>query len=141
MQRNAQLQDETHASMKRPSENPFRAIVTGVVIGAALAVVLTPVMEQPLIAIADASYSKTGCTSFGPSFWTFSVFFTLVNSGNANGVGQILFSDHQGPITDTKVETTYLISQGGQAALAFEFNSTDCRAWVPTVALISITKA
>ncbi len=93
-------------------------------------------LRQPRITLTEASFSRVPCGFFGTS-QTYSFFFTLVNSGDADGIANVQF------LLDgiNMANVDYFVPAGSSVEKSANLEVGGCGARTPGILLAGFRKA
>ena len=113
------------------------AIVAAIIIVALVIAVpfVQDALSQPRITVTETSFERVQC--FFTSFQTYSYFFTLVNSGDADGFANVQF--HLDGIN--LANANYFVPAGTTVDKSFNLQEGDCVDHTPEVVLAGFWKA
>lgn len=95
------------------------------------------IYPQPNITLTDVLYNSSGCGFFGNLYYTYSMTFTLVNTGSADGFATVV-----GYIDGSGVgQVQYFVPHGTSVDKGFSIDASDCNTHTPDVAITAVVKA
>jgi len=129
---------------RRPLWLKVTVVIAVVAVGllALIVGVLVPLSQQPRVTLTEGTYTTSGCGAFGPSRWTFTFRFNLVNTGNANGFATVELYLNGQPNIGTYATINFFVPEESQVTeQGVSISSADCGTYSPGVAVVSVAKA
>lgn len=123
-----------------PGHKLRNILIVAVIVVVALAAIgyyVVVIYPQPNIVLTDALWSVSGCGFLGPSAYTFTWTFTLVNAGSADGFATV--TAYLNGAAWGSVQ--YFVLHGTQVDKSFSIDSPDCSPYTPDIGISSVTKA